>query len=92
MLPPIDGKKPAKEASLDRAPDNGGGRTTLMKVLGGAPSRRTYIPKADGRQRPLGIAGLEDKIVQSAVVAIHRLSTPLTFKAMEACRWFGAHS
>ena len=33
-------------------------------------SRRKYIPKPDGRQRPLGIAALEDKIVQQAVVAI----------------------
>ena len=32
------------------------------------PSLRTYISKADGRMRPIGIASLEDKIVQQAVV------------------------
>jgi retron-type reverse transcriptase len=34
------------------------------------PSRRHYIPKSDGRQRPLAIAALEEKIVQRATVAV----------------------
>jgi group II intron reverse transcriptase/maturase len=34
------------------------------------PSRRTYIPKPDGRKRPLGVTSLEDKIVQQALVTV----------------------
>ena len=37
---------------------------------GRCPPAARYIPKADGRQRPLGIAALEDKIVQAAVVML----------------------
>ena len=59
----------AYEADLDRKLED-----LHARVHRGAyralPSRRRYIPKADGRQRPLAIAALEDKIVQKATVAV----------------------
>ena len=57
------------EADLDRRIED-----LDERVHGGAyraqPSRRRYIPKPDGRQRPLAIAALEDKIVQRATAAV----------------------
>jgi group II intron reverse transcriptase/maturase len=57
------------EQDLDRRIEELHGR-----VHGGAyrpqPARRTYIPKADGSQRPLAIAALEDKIVQGATATV----------------------
>src|SRR5437763_10229418 len=41
------------------------------------PSKRGWIKKANGKMRPLGIAALEDKIVQQAVVTVDRKSTRL---------------
>src|SRR5437660_225971 len=60
---------PTYEADLDR------NLTDLhARVQRGAyralPSRRVYIPKPDGQQRPLAVAALEDKIVQRATVAV----------------------
>src|SRR6202048_4733828 len=60
---------PTYEADLDR------NLTDLHeRVHRGAyralPSRRTYIPKADGKQGPLAVAALEDKIVQRATAAV----------------------
>jgi RNA-directed DNA polymerase len=57
------------EADLeDRLPDLH--RRVHLGTYRAQPSLRSFIPKADGRMRPLGIAALEDKIVQHAVVTV----------------------
>ena len=57
------------EADLDRRIEDLHERVH-GRTYGALPSRRRYIPKPDGRQRPLAIAALEDKIVQRATVAV----------------------
>jgi RNA-directed DNA polymerase len=59
----------AYEADLDRRIEDLHARvhTGAYRAL---PSRRVYIPKSDGGQRPLAVAALEDKIVQRAATAV----------------------
>nr|WP_244568005.1 reverse transcriptase domain-containing protein [Bradyrhizobium erythrophlei] len=43
---------------------------SIGERIGALPSRRVYIPKPDGRQRPIAVAALEDKIVQRATASV----------------------
>src|SRR5713226_9454983 len=57
------------EADLERNLEDLHGRVQ-RGAYRALPSRRVYIPKPDGRQRPLAVAALEDKIVQRATAAV----------------------
>jgi retron-type reverse transcriptase len=50
-------------------------------------SRRIYLRKPDGRQRPIGIAALEDKIVQQAVVTILNITFSIYGSRYGGKRW-----
>jgi RNA-directed DNA polymerase len=58
------------EQYAERLEENFRAPATAPRGYRARPSRRVCIPKTDGRQRPLGIASLEDKVVQRAVVDV----------------------
>src|SRR5215471_10978349 len=60
-------RRGSPRSSTISAPTCSKRRSSNLKKM---PRRRVYIPKPDGRQRPIAVAALEDKIVQRAVVAL----------------------